>query len=124
MDLLLEGDLDCSLTNGEEPDLLRLAGDLDFFNSKEPVVHFPSGEVDSFFSSKDDPDVVRLGGDRDFSLKAGGDPDKLCLRTGDLGFSFAARDLPDLLCCNGGVDFGSGEAVRLGGDNEFSFVDD
>lgn len=119
LDLVLGGDLECSLISGEEPDLLCL-GDLDFFNSRESVLHLPSGEVDFFFSSEKDPG--RLG-EADFCFKGNGDPD-LLRRSGDLGFSLIARDLPDLLRCNGGVDLGSGEAVCLEGDTEFSFVDD
>ncbi|KAL8176903.1 UNVERIFIED_CONTAM: hypothetical protein K2H54_039988, partial [Gekko kuhli] len=125
LDLLLGDDLDCSSISGEEPDLLRLGDNLDFFNfGEESILCFPSGEMDFFFGSEEDPDEGLLGGEADLSLTAGGDLDLLCLRTGDLDFSLAARDLPDLLRCNGGVDFGSREVARLGGDKEFSFADD
>lgn len=122
LDLVLGGDLECSLIRGEEPDLLR-NGDLDFFNSRESVLHLPSGEVAFFFSSEKAPDVICLG-EADFCFKGDGDPDLLHLRGDVLGFSLTATDLPDLLCCNRGVDLGSGEAVCLDGDKEFSLVDD
>lgn len=122
--MVLGGDLDCSLVNGEEPDVLRLGDDLAFFNSKESFLHLSSGEEDFFFISNEDPDATGLRGERDVSLKARGDLHLLCLWCGDVGFSFVATDLPDLLCCSGDADFDSGEAARLIGDKEFSFADD
>lgn len=110
------------MINGEELDLLCL-GDLDFFNSRESILHLPTGEVDFFRSSEKDPDAVCFG-EADFCLEGDGDPDLLHLRRGDLGFSLTDTDLPVLLRCNGGVDLVSGEAVRLEGDTEFSFIDE